>query len=81
MTASVQLKKIAGRESQGTCHQDKQIGGKPPLWSNSDSELSSLVRRWSAGNGVSLEVEESPLLEAITRKRLVETVTDWECEC
>jgi hypothetical protein len=30
MTASVQLeKKITGRESQGVCHQDKLIGGKP----------------------------------------------------
>jgi hypothetical protein len=29
--AIVQLKKITGRESQGTCHQDKLIGGKPPV--------------------------------------------------
>jgi hypothetical protein len=31
MTASVQLKKITGRESQGACRQDELIGGKPPL--------------------------------------------------
>jgi hypothetical protein len=30
MTASVQLKKITGLESQGACHQDELIGGKPP---------------------------------------------------
>jgi hypothetical protein len=30
MTASVQLKKITGRESQGR-RQDDLIGGKPPL--------------------------------------------------
>jgi hypothetical protein len=29
MTASVHLKKIAGRESQGVCRQDELIGGKP----------------------------------------------------
>jgi hypothetical protein len=31
MTASVQLKKIAGRETQGACRQDELIGGKPPV--------------------------------------------------
>jgi hypothetical protein len=32
MTASVQLKKDAGRESQGACRQDDEhIGGKPPV--------------------------------------------------
>jgi hypothetical protein len=31
MTASVQLKKIAGRESQMACRQDELIGGKPPV--------------------------------------------------
>jgi hypothetical protein len=30
MTASVQLKKIVGRESQWACRQDELIGGKPP---------------------------------------------------
>jgi hypothetical protein len=30
--------------------------------------VSSVVRRWPAGNGVSMEVEESPLLEAVTKK-------------
>jgi hypothetical protein len=29
MKASIQLKKIAGRESQGACRQDELIGGKP----------------------------------------------------
>jgi hypothetical protein len=29
MTASVQLKKNTGRESQGACHQDELSGGKP----------------------------------------------------
>jgi hypothetical protein len=28
-------------------------------------DLSSVVRRWPAGNGVSVEAEESPPLEAI----------------
>jgi hypothetical protein len=31
MTASVQLKKLAGRESQGNCRQEELIGGKPPV--------------------------------------------------
>jgi hypothetical protein len=31
-------------------------------------ELSSLVRLWPAGNGVSTEAEESPLLEAVIGK-------------
>jgi hypothetical protein len=32
ITASVQLeKRIIGRESQGTCRQEEQIGGKPPV--------------------------------------------------
>jgi hypothetical protein len=38
--------------------------------------ISSVVRRWLADNGVNAEVEESPLLEAVTRKRLVESLTD-----
>jgi hypothetical protein len=29
---------------------------------------------WPAGNGVSAEAEESPLLEAVSRKRLVQTL-------
>jgi hypothetical protein len=41
-------------------------------------QFSSVVRRWLAGNGVSAEAEESPLLEAVTEKRLMDTVTDWE---
>jgi hypothetical protein len=36
-------------------------------------EFSSVVRRWPAGHGVSAEAEESPLLEAVTRERLVKT--------
>jgi hypothetical protein len=36
------------------------------------------VRRWPAGNGVSMEVEESPLLEAVTKKWPVDSVMDWE---
>jgi hypothetical protein len=31
MIASVQLKKAAGRESQGACRKDELIGGKPPV--------------------------------------------------
>jgi hypothetical protein len=31
MKASMQLKKIAGRESEGACLQDELIGGKPPV--------------------------------------------------
>jgi hypothetical protein len=31
MTASVQFGKIIGRESQGACHRDELIGGKPPV--------------------------------------------------
>jgi hypothetical protein len=31
MTARVQLKKIAGRESQGACPQDELFGGKQTL--------------------------------------------------
>jgi hypothetical protein len=31
MKASIQLKKIAGRDSQGACRQDELIGGKPPV--------------------------------------------------
>jgi hypothetical protein len=30
-TASVQLEKNTGRESQGACPQDELIGGKPPV--------------------------------------------------
>jgi hypothetical protein len=31
MTASVQLKKNDGRESEGAWRQDELIGGKPPI--------------------------------------------------
>jgi hypothetical protein len=31
MKASIQLKIIAGRESQTACRQDELIGGKPPI--------------------------------------------------
>jgi hypothetical protein len=31
MTASIQLKKKTGRESQGAYLQEKVIGGKPPV--------------------------------------------------
>jgi hypothetical protein len=43
ITASVQLeKKISGRDSEGACRQDEQIGGKPPVVSISDSDQTSL---------------------------------------
>jgi hypothetical protein len=31
MKATIQLKKNAGRESQGTCRREELIGGKPPV--------------------------------------------------
>jgi hypothetical protein len=31
MKASIQLKKVNVRESQGACRQDELIGGKPPV--------------------------------------------------
>jgi hypothetical protein len=31
MTVNVKLKEISGRESQGACHQDELIAGKPPV--------------------------------------------------
>jgi hypothetical protein len=31
MTASVQLKKNTGRQSEGACRQNELIGGKPPV--------------------------------------------------
>jgi hypothetical protein len=31
MTASVQFKKISGRESHGAWREDEVIGGKPPV--------------------------------------------------
>jgi hypothetical protein len=31
MKSSIQLKKVAGRESQGVCRQDELNGGKPPI--------------------------------------------------
>jgi hypothetical protein len=31
MIASVKLKEISGRESQGACHQDELIAGKLPV--------------------------------------------------
>jgi hypothetical protein len=31
MKASIQLKKNAGRDSQGAWHQNQPIGGKPPV--------------------------------------------------
>jgi hypothetical protein len=31
MTASVELKKNTGRDSQEACRQDELIGGKPPI--------------------------------------------------
>jgi hypothetical protein len=37
---------------------------------------SSVVEYYPSGNGVSAEAEESALLEVITRKRLMDTVTD-----
>jgi hypothetical protein len=47
MTASAQLKRNAGRESQGACRQDELIGGKTPVVNHSDSD-------WGIGE---LEVE------------------------
>jgi hypothetical protein len=37
-------------------------------------ELSLVLRRCPAGNGVSVEAEEPPLLETVIRKRLVKTL-------
>jgi hypothetical protein len=37
-------------------------------------ELNSVVRRGSAGNGVRAAAEKSPLLEAVTGKRIVKTL-------
>jgi hypothetical protein len=74
-------KKNTSRESQGSWRQDGLVGGELPVvkqLSDSDSELSSVVTRWPAGNDVNAEAEECPLLEAVTRKRLVETVTEKE---
>jgi hypothetical protein len=31
MPLSIQLRKISGRESQGACHEEELIGGKPPV--------------------------------------------------
>jgi hypothetical protein len=75
MTASVQLKKNNGCGSQGAWRQDG-LAVNRQSYSYSDSELSSVVRRLPAGNGVSAEAAESSPLEAVTRKRLVEIVTD-----
>jgi hypothetical protein len=72
------VENISVRESQGAWRQDELIGGKRQSCGNFDVDfgLSSVVRRWLAGNGVSAQAEESPLLEAVTRKRLVESVID-----
>jgi hypothetical protein len=42
--------------------------------SNSDTELSSVRRRWPTGKYASVEAEGSLLLEAVTGKRLVNTL-------
>jgi hypothetical protein len=39
-------------------------------------ELSTAVRLWPVDKGLSAEAEESSLLEAVTRKLLVEKVTE-----
>jgi hypothetical protein len=39
-------------------------------------EFSLVVEYYSAGDDVSIEAEESSFLEAVTRKRLLVTVTD-----
>jgi hypothetical protein len=39
-----------------------------------NSQRSSGVRQWPAGNGVSVKAEQSPLLESVTCKRLVKTL-------
>jgi hypothetical protein len=53
-------------------------------------ELGSVGKRGPAGNGMSVEAEESPRLEAVIRKRLVESgntentgvcVFGWVCVC
>jgi hypothetical protein len=44
------------------------------VWSSS-----SVVEYYPAGNNMSTVAEEYPLLKTVTRKRLVETVTHWEC--
>jgi hypothetical protein len=41
-------------------------------------ELSSVVIRWAAENCVSGEFEDSPLLESVTRKRLINTLQAGE---
>jgi hypothetical protein len=41
----------------------------------SQFEATSSVVKYSPADDVSVVAEESPLLEAVTRKRLVETVT------
>jgi hypothetical protein len=51
--------------------------GSVPRYFNQDNwSKSSVVEFPPARNALSTEAEESPLLEAVTRKRLVESVTD-----
>jgi hypothetical protein len=49
-----------GNSVSYVAHVKRFINGK-------NLEYSSLVKRWPAANGVSAEVEGSPLLEAVTR--------------
>jgi hypothetical protein len=43
------------------------------LWAGQFEATSSVARRWLAGNGVSAEAGESPLLETFAREPLVKT--------
>jgi hypothetical protein len=53
---------------------DKECGPCQGVINGISLELSSVARLWPVGNGVRAEAEESPLLEAVTRKRLVKTL-------
>jgi hypothetical protein len=66
--SGVELKVGLGRE-------DYEVGVKGPPASY-QVQFISVMRQWPAGNGISAEAEESPLLETVTRRRLVKTVTD-----
>jgi hypothetical protein len=66
-------KKTSGRELEGAWRQND------PNWRQTTSrkatlsfDLSSVGRRWSAGNALGAEAKQFPLLEAVTRKRQVQ---------
>jgi hypothetical protein len=48
----------------------------PPAWELVNWSNGSVVGYLPDSNDMSTEAEESPLLRSITRKQLVETVTD-----